>query len=294
MIPWPNDLRARLRAGARPGPGHRRAGAGCGFRRRGDQATRCPVTRSEDRRPRDRHGPRPRPNAPHYCLNRPGRRPDGVRAGRRCYGVTWRCNVEGCRRTNLNRTEQRLTCAGLCRRLSSLVAFGSPQTAHGRHDLDGALRAARLVAASPISHGVGDHSAPIRSCRLSNQRGFKPPCRSMCSHNSRCSYPPATPKPTAAQKALASLMCPLPVNHVSPGFSSRSALKAAEARPFRWYSSAVYGLSTHAIRQYGHTTYSTAKANRSPRCASLHRHPKYRPETVSCQGVPSLGSWPTV
>lgn len=85
-------------------------------------------------------------------------------------------------------------------------------------------------------------------------------------------------------------MCPLPVNQLIPEFSSRSALKAVEASPFRWYSSAVYGLSTQATRQYWHTMYSTAKANRPSKFVSLQRQPKYRPETVSCQGVPSVGS----
>lgn len=41
----------------------------------------------------------------------------------------------------------------------------------------------------------------------------------------------------------------------------------------------------------GHTMYSMAKANSPFKLACLHRHPKYRPETVSCQGVSRVGSW---
>lgn len=137
---------------------------------------------------------------------------------------------------------------------------------------DGITCAIVRAARQPGRSGDQRRSLALcRRCRLSSQRGFTPPCLSMCSHSSRSSYPPGTPMPTDSQKDLASLTCPLPANHRRPGFSSRSTDKPVEASPFRWYSSAVCGLSTQAALQYRQTMYSTTKASRPFKFACLQR-----------------------
>jgi hypothetical protein len=136
----------------------------------------------------------------------------------------------------------------------------------------------RVVGPEALPAGGTDRGY---ACRRNNQRGLTPPCLSTCSHRSRGWYEPGTPCPTADQNTRESVMCPLAVCHTTPGCSSRSAPNPAVARPRRWYSSTVYGLSTQPRLQYGQTMYSTTNASSPFRLARLHLHPKYLPETVS-------------